>query len=373
MRPAPDATLRDGRYRLERGLGAGGMASVWLARDERLARPVAVKVVADTLADDPQWLKRFKREARVAAAISHPNIVRVFDYGVEGGRPYLVMEYIPGPNLAERLADPDEPRLDAASLARELLAALACVHDAGIVHRDIKAANVLLDPQGHVHLTDFGIAQPEDATSLTETGIVIGTRKYLAPEVAEGEPATVLSDLYCAGVVVREVAGEAASPGIAALIAALTAPDPQKRPSSASAALRLLETAPPQRTSPEGGAATAQARVIASTATTWPAQTAATLAQAGTATAGEGEARTANRLALTSGWLREQGVPPAFAVAGMLALLLVILVVALRAGGDSSPPATSTDGSASAPARPSATLDEQLRALDRIIDHAAGR
>src|ERR1700757_1619933 len=103
MKPAADVTLADGRYRLEQRLGAGGMASVWLALDERLGRPVAVKIVADTLADDEQWVRRFKREARAAAMLSHPGVVQVFDYGVEDGRPYLVMEYVPGGTLADRV------------------------------------------------------------------------------------------------------------------------------------------------------------------------------------------------------------------------------------------------------------------------------
>ena len=106
MRLAPGVELADGRYRLERRLGVGGMAAVWLARDTRLDRLVAIKVIADTLADDESWLLRFRREAQAAAALSHPNIVQVFDYGIDDGRPFLVMEHVEGANLAERLADP---------------------------------------------------------------------------------------------------------------------------------------------------------------------------------------------------------------------------------------------------------------------------
>ncbi len=223
--------LADGRYRLERRLGAGGMAAVWLARDQRLERLVAVKVIADTLADDKQWLRRFRREARASAQLSHPNIVQVFDYGVEGGRPYLVMEHVDGSNLAERLADPGAPAPDAGALAGELLDALAYMHAAGIIHRDIKPANVLLDAEGHAHVTDFGIAQPQDATSLTQTGMVIGTLKYLAPEVADGQPATVVRDLYSAGVVLRGCR-RPPPPALAALIGALTAVGGRRGPAT---------------------------------------------------------------------------------------------------------------------------------------------
>ena len=337
MKLGPDVTLSDGRYRLERRLGAGGMASVWLARDERLGRQVAVKVVADTLADDEHWLERFKREARAAAALSHPTIVRVFDYGVESGRPYLVMEHIPGVDLAARLADRDAAPPDPAALARELLDALTHVHEAGILHRDIKPANILLDAQGNAHLTDFGIAQPEDATSLTQTGMVIGTLRYLAPEVADGGPATVLSDLYSAGVVVREIAGDAAPPELAALIGALTATDPDQRPGSASAARALLE------------GATAPTRVMGTDATDRPAA-AASAARA---------------------WLRGRGIPPGLAVGGTLALLAVLLVVALSSGGDPSSRDSASGRSGPAPAQPGAALERQLRALDRVIDDAA--
>ena len=170
MRLAPGVELADGRYRLERRLGVGGMAAVWLARDTRLDRLVAIKVIADTLADDESWLLRFRREAQAAAALSHPNIVQVFDYGIDDGRPFLVMEHVEGANLAERLADPEAAPPDAWRFARELLAALAHVHGAGIVHRDIKPANILLDARGSLHVADFGIAHSEGLSPLTQTG-----------------------------------------------------------------------------------------------------------------------------------------------------------------------------------------------------------
>ncbi|HEU5143081.1 MAG TPA: serine/threonine-protein kinase, partial [Solirubrobacterales bacterium] len=161
------------RYRLERLLGRGGMASVWVATDEVLERPVAVKVLADTIASDPEFLARFRREARVAAGLSHPNLIGVYDYADGEERPYLVMEYVDGENLAEGLARGIE--VDGERLARELLGALAHIHGAGILHRDVKPQNVLLAPDGSAKLIDFGIALPQDATALTSTGNLLGT------------------------------------------------------------------------------------------------------------------------------------------------------------------------------------------------------
>ena len=174
MRLAAGTELAGGRYALVEHLGSGGMASVWLATDERLGRQVAVKVMADLLADDERWLARFRREAKAAAALSHPNIVKVFDFGLEAGRPYLVMAHIPGGSLKDRLGADGAAALDAEALAGELLGALARVHAAGIVHRDVKPGNILLDHEGRTHLTDFGIARPQDATAMTQAGMVLG-------------------------------------------------------------------------------------------------------------------------------------------------------------------------------------------------------
>ncbi len=236
------AEIADGRYVLERHLGSGGMASVWLAGDRRLGRDVAIKLLSDMLAGDERYLARFHREARAAASLSHRNIVTVFDYGVHEERPYLVMAYVPGGSLRDRLQDGDPP--DPHRLARELLGALAHVHAAGIVHRDVKPGNILLDDHGEAHLTDFGIARPDGATEMTQTGVVLGTVRYLAPEVSRGEPATEASDLYAAGCVLRDVGGDAD------LIAALTADDPAARPASAEAALRMLGEDTTSRTLP---------------------------------------------------------------------------------------------------------------------------
>lgn len=355
MKLAADVTFAEGRYRLQRRLGAGGMASVWLALDERLGRHVAVKVIADTLADDERWLTRFKREARAAAGLSHPGIVQVFDYGIEDGRPYLVMEYIPGTNLAERLADPAAPLPDAEPLAHELLRALAHVHAAGIVHRDIKPANILLDQAGHAHVTDFGIAQADDSTSLTQTGMLVGTIKYLAPEVSAGDQATAASDLYAAGMVLREVAGPAPTPALATLIAALTAHDPDQRPRSATAASQLL------------GDVTAPTKAVDATAAAKAAAPAATLLQP--APPGGPDIETA--LPSQHTLARTPAVRRAAGLAAALALAVVILAIALSSRGPSDN--TNAEQTAPASAQPNAPLDEQLGALQRIINDAAQR
>ncbi len=227
-----------GRYVLDRRLGHGGMAVVWLALDERLDREVAVKVLSDTLTAEHDYRGRFRQEAHVAAGLQHPNLVSVYDYDA-GERPYLVMEYIEGGDLSAALEAGTAPPAD--QLTRELLSALNHIHGAGILHRDIKPQNVLVDGHGHSRLTDFGIARPLDATSMTKTGHVIGTERYLAPEVMRGEPATVRSDLYALGVLLAALGSEGE---LAALADRLRDPDPELRPASASAALAELGRIP---------------------------------------------------------------------------------------------------------------------------------
>jgi len=228
------------RYRLERTLGRGGMAAVWLGHDEVLDRPVAVKVLSDTIATDPGFVARFRREARTAASLSHPNLVGVYDYSDEGERPYLVMQFVPGENLAALLERGEG--VDCDRLARELLQALDHIHSVGILHRDIKPANIVVEPDRTAKLIDFGIALPADATALTNPGLILGTERYAAPEVMAGEQATERSDLYSAGVVLRACEGQC-SRVLGALIEWMTSKDPGARPSSARQALERLERA----------------------------------------------------------------------------------------------------------------------------------
>jgi serine/threonine-protein kinase len=241
------------------------MATVWLAEDNELERDVAVKVLSDVLAEKPDYVARFRREARVAARVENPNLVGMFDYAGEAERPYIVMEYVPGGTLADRIAGGEPGEVDPELLARQLLSALTAIHAAGVVHRDVKPSNILLDDAGNAHLTDFGIAQPEDATQLTATGEVIGTLKYMAPEVLAGQAATERSDLCALGVVLSEALARVAMPQLEALIDRLTADDPLERPASAAQATTLLDSYEDRATTatvPIGAAASPGSRVV---------------------------------------------------------------------------------------------------------------
>jgi serine/threonine protein kinase len=200
------ATLAGGRYRLERELGRGAMATVFLAHDEELGRPVAVKLLEESAAADESLRRRFTREAQLAAGLSHPNVVQVFDVGEADGRPYIVMEYVDGPTLAERLAaEGPLPPTEVAAIGRQVCAGLERAHAAGLVHRDLKPGNLIQGRDGAVKIADFGIAYAAEATSLTEAGTILGTASYLAPEQAEGEAVTEASDLYALGAVLYEL------------------------------------------------------------------------------------------------------------------------------------------------------------------------
>lgn len=245
---APGERLK-GRYRLQRLLGRGGMAAVWLGHDEVLDRPVAVKVLSDTIASDPEFVARFRREAQTAAGLNHPNLVGVFDFSEGEERPYLVMQFVPGEDLGQVLAEGGY--VDCERLAQELLDALAHIHAVGILHRDVKPGNILIDGEGTARLIDFGIAQPADATALTRTGLILGTERYAAPEVLRGEPATERSDLYSCGVVLRACAENAGgSAALRSLSAWLASEDPRARPASARQALARLQR-PAVATEPE--------------------------------------------------------------------------------------------------------------------------
>ena len=198
-----ETIVQGGRYRLEHPLGHGGMATVYLAHDEELGRPVAIKLLAERLAGDPDFRTRFLREARLAARLSHPNIVTVYDAGeAEDGRPYIVMEYVPGTTFAElgQIA-PSE----AVELAIQASRGLAHAHAAGLVHRDVKPQNLLLREDGTVKVADFGIARAAETTALTQVGTVLGTAAYLSPEQALGEQVTAAAYIYSLGAVLYEL------------------------------------------------------------------------------------------------------------------------------------------------------------------------
>jgi hypothetical protein len=200
-------TVVNDRYSILRTLGSGGMAKVYLAHDEILDRDVALKVLREQFAEDGEFVERFKREALNAAALSHPNIVQVYDRGraVDDAR-YIAMEYVPGGTLKERISwsGPLDPGV-VASIALQIAEALDAAHERGVVHRDIKPQNVLLTTTGGAKVADFGIARAASATTISQRSVVLGTASYMSPEQAMGEPATPKSDLYSLGVVLYEM------------------------------------------------------------------------------------------------------------------------------------------------------------------------
>jgi serine/threonine protein kinase len=260
-------TIGGGRYRVERVLGQGAMATVLLAHDAELGREVAVKLLDEGLAADPSFRARFAREARVAAGLSHPNVVTVFDVGEDDGRPFIVMELVPGHTLEERLRrDGALSANDVLAIARQVCAGLEHAHAHGLVHRDLKPGNLIERDDGTVKIADFGIARAVEGTELTEAGTVVGTAAYLAPEQAEAGTVTPATDLFALGAVLYELLtgrrpwkvdslAELAArrdapppelpadtpPGLRAAIERSLQPDPEDRPSSAAEFARLLD------------------------------------------------------------------------------------------------------------------------------------
>lgn len=211
------------RYRLDDRIAGGGMGAVYEATDERLGRTVALKLLRDELAEDPRFIERFRREARAAAALAHPNIANVYDYGEDGVCHYIVMEKVSGRNLAQLLRDdgPLEPER-AAAIGAQIADALGHAHAAGVVHRDVKPANAIVDERDRVKVTDFGIARAMGESTLTATGTIMGTAAYLSPEQAQGTPVDARSDVYALGIVLYELlTGEAPFTGDSAVSIAM--------------------------------------------------------------------------------------------------------------------------------------------------------
>ncbi|MGF1473591.1 MAG: Stk1 family PASTA domain-containing Ser/Thr kinase [Rubrobacteraceae bacterium] len=200
-------TIVHGRYSILRTLGGGGTARVYLAHDEVLDRDVALKVLRDQYAEDTEFAERFKREARNAASLSHPNIVSVYDRGVdEDGTSYIAMEHVPGGSLKERISQEGFLDADASvQIASQITKALEAAHGRGVIHRDIKPHNILLTSEGQVKVADFGIARASASTSISRTNLVLGTASYMSPEQALGESVDPRSDLYSLGVVLFEM------------------------------------------------------------------------------------------------------------------------------------------------------------------------
>jgi eukaryotic-like serine/threonine-protein kinase len=212
-----------GRYEVEELVGHGGMSSVYKARDALLERHVALKILHEQYSTDDDFVERFKREARSVAQLQHPNIVTVIDRGEEDGRQFIVFEYIEGENLKEHVVR--KGRLDvreALEISLEVARGLAFAHDQGLVHRDVKPQNILLNGDGRAKVTDFGIARTVDVDGMTQTGTVLGTSNYIAPEQASGKRVDAHSDVYALGAVLYELlAGEVPFPGESFVVVAM--------------------------------------------------------------------------------------------------------------------------------------------------------
>jgi serine/threonine-protein kinase len=241
-------TVLSGRYRLESKLGSGGMSTVYLARDETLERWVAAKVLHREISDQPDQIERFRREARAVAQVSHPNVVAVIDAGEDGGRPYIVFEYVDGETLKHRIDHHAGglPLDEAAAYAIEVGRGLGAAHARRLVHRDVKPQNVLIDSDGRAKVTDFGIARELEQDGLTKTGRVLGTTDYVSPEQAMGQPVDARSDIYSLGILLYEMlTGEVPFKadnlvGVAMKHVNEKVPDVQKRRRDVSSALAAV-------------------------------------------------------------------------------------------------------------------------------------
>src|SRR2546423_9010102 len=251
-------TVIDGRYRVISRLGSGGMADVYLALDQLLGREVAVKVLHHHFAADQEFVERFRREASSAAALSHPNIVGIFDRGEWNGTYYIAMEYVAGRSLKSivREGGPLEPAA-AIDIVVQILRAAQFAHKRGVIHRDLKPHNVILDEEGRARVTDFGIARA-GASDMTLTGSIIGTAQYLLPEQAQGHAVSAVSDLYAIGIGLYELlAGRVPLDGDSAVTIALkqvseapvppSAYNPSVPPELDAIVLKALEKDPARR------------------------------------------------------------------------------------------------------------------------------
>ncbi len=240
-------TVLSGRYRLEAKLGSGGMSTVYLAKDETLDRPVAVKVMHREMSEQADQLERFRQEARAVAKISHPNVVSVIDAGEDHNHPYIVFEYVEGETLKQRISRIGALDIqEAIAYSIEIARGLGIAHGRNLVHRDIKPQNVLIDDEGRAKLTDFGISRQLEQAGMTATGRVLGTTDYVAPEQAMGHAADPRSDIYSLGVVLYEMlVGQVpfhadSQVGVAMKHVNEDLPDVQRRRPEVSAAVALV-------------------------------------------------------------------------------------------------------------------------------------
>jgi tRNA A-37 threonylcarbamoyl transferase component Bud32 len=320
-------TTIGGRYELEDRLGHGGMATVYRARDRKLDREVAIKLLADNFAGDEEVRRRFSREARLAAKLDHPNVVQVYDVGEEDDRPYIVMEYVEGGTVGDRLKRRRRSLAtnEAVELLCQLCDGLGHAHSKKLVHRDIKPQNLLLrEADGCLKITDFGIARAaEETTRLTHPGKVIGTDRYMAPEQLADGKITPAVDVYACGVVADEMLPESRSPELREIVERCLRPEPGDRFSDARALGEALAGV-------EGNGSAATVRRIKSTG----ART-----KVLPATGGRTASWPAPTRRIPTRWGRIAGVIAGLAV---LAVVIVGVALALESGGSDEP--SSTDG-----------------------------
>jgi hypothetical protein len=405
-----------GRYRLESQIGGGGMGAVWLARDERLGRMVAVKQVLSASGATPeeadQQRQRALREGRIAARLSHPHAISVYDVAVEAGQPWLVMEYLPSRSLGEVLAEDGILREDVvAQIGAQVADALAATHAAGIVHRDVKPANILLASDGlpgrplRAKLADFGIARIVDSSRLTTTGVIIGTATYLSPEQALGNDIGPAADVYALGIVLIEaLTGRNPFPGSAvesasarmvrepdipdslgaswgSLLADMTRLDPAKRMSAADVAVAARRIARAAEHAPDLGGTGADETVVEPAppvtppASTMPETAAMTMAYPEETTDAADEAPT-ERVARTRGGGATAAVAAAAAtghrvrrrliVAASAVLIAAAATVGAIAWGGASSPQPSAPPASPYPSVPG-TLGTHLKQLQDSV------
>jgi len=396
MTTRPDAIGQ--RYELGPLLGRGGMGEVRAATDLRLGRAVAIKVLRSDLAEQEKLRGRFEREARAAARINHPNVVAIYDIGEDDGVPFIVMERLPGNTLSTEFASGRVSQERACALGIEILSALDAAHQLGVIHRDIKPGNILLDPGSHAKVADFGIAKLAEEDSQTTMGMVFGTASYLAPERLAGHVATPASDLYAVGVLLFEaLAGRSPFTGETplALVEAISrgAAEPLRglRPDLDAAVVAVIERSmrldPAQRYASASEMAAALAAATETTAAVYvgeptvatpvlgtfdedstrvmrigddAAATAPATAPATVPTPAPVEPTTATRARVASRmkWLL---------AAAVVAVLLVAAAVAARNSGTGAPPLRKTPSTSATPA---ASIPAPLRAAIDDLDNA---
>jgi serine/threonine protein kinase len=359
----------DDRYRLDHRLATGGMGDVWRATDTVLGRPVAVKVMLPALLTDPGFTARFQAEARMMATLRHPGVVQVYDYGrttvASGDVVYLVMTYVDGEPLSRRLAAAGRlPVAETLRIVAQTADALQAVHQSGIVHRDVKPANLLVQPDGNVVLVDFGVARSAAATKLTGTGHVVGTALYMAPEQISGESISGTTDVYALGALTFHcIAGHPPFEGANALQIAFQQvhDEPPPLPEDVPAAVRALVSRAmakqPTDRFPDAAAFAEAARA----ALTAPDADAPTEVVAVAPVADTGPA-TLTDLPVAADHVDQPDRRPGrraalFAAAVVVPLLLVLTAVALvlRSSGQRHTPAPARPGSASVPAASTTT------------------